>query len=87
MAIEAKSKAVAPLAAKSAAVPPKPRVSVGEFVRQVRAEIAKVTWPTRRETITTTIMVLIMTTILAVFFLGVDQVLGRFVKFLLSLAA
>ena len=62
------------------------RVSPGEFVRQVRAETAKVVWPTRRETITTTIMVLIMTTILAVFFLGVDAVLGSVVKFLLSLA-
>ena len=62
------------------------RVSPGEFVRQVRAETAKVTWPTRRETITTTIMVLIMTTILAVFFLGVDAVLGSVVKYLLSLA-
>jgi preprotein translocase subunit SecE len=79
MAIEAK--------AKAAEAPAKPRVSPGEFVRQVRAEIAKVTWPTRRETLMTTIMVLIMTTLLAVFFLGVDQILGRFVKFLLSLAA
>jgi preprotein translocase subunit SecE len=78
MAIDAKAKA-APAA-------PKPRVSPGEFVRQVRAETAKVSWPTRRETITTTIMVLIMTSLLSVFFLGVDQVIGRFVKFLLSLA-
>jgi len=62
------------------------RVSPGEFVRQVRAETAKIVWPTRRETITTTIMVLIMTTILAVFFLGVDAVLGTVVKYLLSLA-
>jgi preprotein translocase subunit SecE len=52
----------------------------------VRAETAKVTWPTRRETMVTTIMVLIMTTILSLFFLGVDQVLGRIVRFLLSLA-
>ena len=62
------------------------RVSPGEFVRQVRAETAKVSWPTRRETVTTTIMVLIMTTVLAIFFLGVDTVLGSVVKFLLSLA-
>ncbi len=62
------------------------KVSPGEFVRQVRAETAKVTWPTRRETMVTTVMVLIMTTILSLFFLGVDQVLGRIVRFLLSLA-
>jgi preprotein translocase subunit SecE len=35
------------------------KTSPGEFVRQVRVETAKVSWPTRRETITTTIMVLI----------------------------
>ena len=62
------------------------KTSPGEFVRQVRVETAKVSWPTRRETITTTIMVLIMTTVLSLFFLGVDQVLGRLVKALLSLA-
>ena len=62
------------------------RVSPGEFVRQVRAETAKVSWPTRRETVTTTIMVLIMTTVLAIFFLGIDSILGTFVKTLLSLA-
>ncbi len=62
------------------------KVSPGEFVRQVRAETAKVAWPTRRETVTTTIMVLIMTSILAVFFLAVDSLLGSLVKFLLSLA-
>jgi preprotein translocase subunit SecE len=71
----------------TAPVPAKPRVSPGEFVRQVRAEVAKVVWPSRADTIRMTIMVLIMTTILAVFFVGVDQILGRLVKFLLSLAA
>ncbi len=62
------------------------KTSPGEFVRQVRVETAKISWPTRRETITTTIMVLIMTTVLSLFFLGVDQVLGNLVKLLLSLA-
>ena len=62
------------------------KVSPGEFVRQVRAETVKVSWPTRRETLLTTVMVMIMTTLLAIFFLGVDQILGRVVKFLLSLA-
>jgi preprotein translocase subunit SecE len=63
------------------------KVTPGEFVRQVRAETAKVVWPSRREVVQTTILVLIMTTILAVFFLGVDQILGRSVKFLLTLGA
>ena len=60
------------------------KVSPGEFMRQVRAETAKVVWPTRRETVTTAIMVLIMTALLAVFFLGVDSVFSALVKFLLG---
>jgi preprotein translocase subunit SecE len=61
------------------------RVSPGEFIRQVRAETAKVTWPSRKETFGTTMMVVLMTAILSVFFLGVDQVLGRTVRALLAL--
>ncbi|WP_199553974.1 preprotein translocase subunit SecE [Sandaracinobacteroides hominis] len=63
------------------------KTSPGEFVRQVRSEYEKVVWPSRREVIQTTILVLIMTSILAVFFLGVDQVLGRAIKFFLGLGA
>jgi preprotein translocase subunit SecE len=61
------------------------KVTPGEFIRQVRSETAKVSWPTRRETITTAIMVLIMTTLLAIFFFGVDSFFGAIVKYLLSL--
>ena len=61
------------------------KVSIGEFARQVRAETAKVVWPTRRETVTTAIMVLIMTTILGLFFLGIDSLFNAGVKALLSL--
>ena len=57
-----------------------------EFMRQVRAETAKVVWPTRKETIMTGVMVMIMTTLLAIFFLGVDSVFEAIVKGLLSLA-
>lgn len=57
-----------------------------EFIRQVQAETRRVVWPTRRETLMTAVMVVIMTTILAVFFLGVDTVLEVIVKALLSLA-
>jgi preprotein translocase subunit SecE len=46
-----------------------------EFLQEVRAEGSKVTWPTRRETIITTIMVFIFVIITSVFFLVVDQVL------------
>ena len=54
---------------------------------QVRAETAKVTWPTRAETVRTGIMVVILTTFLGVFFFAVDSVFSRVVTFLLSLAA
>ena len=43
-----------------------------EFIRQVQTETRKVVWPTRRETVMTAVMVMIMTTLLAIFFLGVD---------------
>jgi len=62
------------------------KTSPGEFIRQVRTEIGKVIWPSRQETVQTAIMVLIMTIILAVFFLGVDAVFAAIVKGLLALA-
>jgi preprotein translocase subunit SecE len=69
------------------AQPPKPRASVGEFIRQVRVEANKVVWPTRQETFTTAIFVAILMLILAMFFLGVDSVFGWIVKQLLALAS
>ena len=62
------------------------KTSPGEFIRQVRTEIGKVVWPSRQETVQTAVMVLIMTIILAVFFLGVDAVFAAIVKGLLALA-
>ena len=57
-----------------------------EFIRETRIETAKVTWPTRQETITTAIFVALMMTLLAVFFLGIDSLFGEIVRFLLTLA-
>lgn len=54
------------------------------FLQQVRAEVAKVTWPSRKETVTTTIMVFIMIVLAAIFFLSVDAILGWGVGTLLS---
>ena len=62
------------------------KTSPGEFFRQVRTEVGKVVWPTRKETVQTAIMVLIMTVVLAIFFLGVDAVFAAIVKGLLELA-
>ncbi|AYJ87310.1 preprotein translocase subunit SecE [Sphingomonas paeninsulae] len=61
------------------------RVSPGEFIRQVRAETAKVVWPTTRETMMTTLMVVIMTTVLGLFFLGLDSAFSAIVQQLLKL--
>ena len=61
------------------------RTNPGEFVQQVRREVAKVTWPTRRETMVTTLMVFIFVAISSVFFLLVDQVLSSGVKLILGL--
>jgi preprotein translocase subunit SecE len=58
-----------------------------EFFRQVRQEVRKVTWPTRKETGITTVMVFILTTVLAIFFLAVDFVLGQATGWLLGLGS
>jgi preprotein translocase subunit SecE len=55
-----------------------------EFVNEVRHEVSKVTWPTKREVWITTVLVGIMVMMASLFFLLADQVLGSLVKFLLS---
>ena len=60
------------------------KTSPGEFIRQVRAETAKVYWPTRKETVATAIMVMILTSLLAMFFFGTDAFFSSLVKFLLG---
>ncbi|KAB0538740.1 preprotein translocase subunit SecE [Pseudochrobactrum algeriensis] len=55
------------------------------FFRQVRAETAKVTWPTRRETVISTVMVVIMAFLAALFFFFADQLMAYGVELLLSL--
>jgi preprotein translocase subunit SecE len=55
------------------------------FLQQVRAEASKVVWPTRRETVISTIMVFVFAAIAAVVFLGVDALLGWGVRTLLGI--
>lgn len=62
------------------------KTSPGEFLRQVRTEASKVVWPTREETVRTSIFVFIMMVILSLFFLGVDSGFGAIVSWLLTLA-
>jgi len=61
------------------------KTSAAEFVQQVRRELARVTWPTRKETLQTTLMVFLMVFIAAVFFFVVDQVLAYGVRVLFGL--
>ncbi len=56
-----------------------------EFLQQVREEGAKVSWPSRRETMISTVMVFIMVAVASVFFLGVDAVLHWGVQRLLGI--
>ena len=62
-----------------------PKVSPFKFLQEVRAEANKVTWPTRKETTVTTIMVFVMVTLASIFFLLADQVMRIAVSFLLGI--
>lgn len=55
-----------------------------EYVRQVRQEISKVTWPSRKETGLTTLTVFIMVVLAALFFFVVDQIIAFVVQLLLG---
>ena len=55
-----------------------------QFIQEVRQEVAKVTWPTWKEVWITTIMVLVMVALAAIFFLLTDQVIGWLVQMVLG---
>jgi preprotein translocase subunit SecE len=56
-----------------------------EFFRQVNQERKKITWPTRKETTITTVMVFVMVVVASVFFLAVDTILATGADWLLKL--
>jgi preprotein translocase subunit SecE len=56
------------------------KTSATEFVHQVRQEVARVTWPSRKETVVTTAMVFAMVFVAAIFFFLVDQVFSAGVR-------
>ena len=58
-----------------------------KFMQEVRSETDKVTWPTRRETTITTIMVFVMVAVSSVVFLVADQLIRVLITFLLSVAS
>ena len=61
------------------------RINPGQFLSQVKTEAAKIVWPSRRETLMTGLMVVIMTSLLALFFFGVDSAFSAIVQALLGL--
>ena len=61
------------------------RTSAAEFVQQVRQELSRVTWPTRKETLVTTAMVFVMVFVAAAFFFVVDQALSYGVRLVFGL--
>jgi preprotein translocase subunit SecE len=63
------------------------KVSPGEFIRQVRQEAAKVTWPSRKETLVTTAMVFAMSVAAAFFFFVIDQIMSAGVRLIFGLGA
>ncbi|MGR4000615.1 MAG: preprotein translocase subunit SecE [Alphaproteobacteria bacterium] len=58
-------------------------ISPGKFAREVRREVVQVTWPTRRETLVSTIMVFVMVAFASVFFLLVDQIFAWLIRLIL----
>jgi preprotein translocase subunit SecE len=59
----------------------------GKFLREVRSETGKVSWPTRKETLMTGVMVLIMTSLLGLFFFSVDNLFSLIVRTLIGLVS
>jgi len=62
------------------------KLSPFKFLQEVRAEADKVTWPTRRETTVTTIMVFVMVAVSSVLFLVADQIIRLAITFILGIA-
>ena len=63
------------------------KLSPFKFLQEVRAETEKVTWPSRRETIITTIMVFVMVAVASVLFLVADQVIRLAITFVLGIGS
>ena len=58
-----------------------------KYVQQVRNEVSKIVWPTRKETMTTTIMVFIMSALIALFFFIIDTITSNLLDIILKLSS
>ncbi len=61
------------------------KVNPAKFIQEIRQETAKVTWPSRKETTISTVMVFVMVIVAAIFFLVADQTLQFGVKQILGI--
>jgi preprotein translocase subunit SecE len=61
------------------------RANPFQFIQQVRAEVGKVVWPSRREVLLTTLMVFIMASLTSVFFFMVDSLIRTALHFVLTM--
>ena len=59
--------------------------NIAQFAREVRQETLKVSWPSRKETVTTTIVVFVMVFIMSMILLFSDWVISSAIKFILTL--
>lgn len=58
-----------------------------KYIREVRQETSRVTWPTRKETMISTMMVLVLAFIAALFFLAVDNIISFLIRFIFGISA
>ena len=61
------------------------KTSLVEFARETQREIAKVSWPTRKETLMTTAAIVVMALVAGAFFLAVDSALGAVISRVLGM--
>jgi preprotein translocase subunit SecE len=67
--------------------PPRKKVSVAQFFREVDAERKKITWTTRKETWITSVMVFIMVIVTSLFFFAADLIMSYGVNWILQFAS
>ena len=63
------------------------KVSPAKFIQEVRQETSKVTWPSRKETVTTTAMVFLMVVVVSLFLSFVDWIIGHGLQLILGAGA
>lgn len=74
-----------PSAGRRAAAPPsgpparRKRTSPRQFLREVRGELKRVAWPSRREVVSYSVIVLVVVTLIGAFIFGLDTLFGRFI--------